>query len=733
MSGRRRRRKGKPSFAARLFGGIAIALLLAVLLGVGIVAGVVSSYSKHLPDLNRMADLQPSRSTNIVARDGTPLAALYHENRTWVSIDKIPQMVRNAFIATEDRNFYTHHGLDYGGIVRAAWADYRHERFQGASTITQQLARALFLSNEVKFSRKIQEALLAMEIERQYTKDEILERYLNLIYFGSGAYGIEAASHTYFGTDVGHLRIGQAAMLAGMPAAPSIYSPYVNLEHAKERQAHVLERMVAANFITQEEADREGRLPLGLVGERPTGLTGFKYPYFTTYVNHLVEEQFGEQATYEGGLQVTTTLDPRMQKIAEEAVDWGVGRAVAEGIGAHQGALVAIRPSTGEIVAMVGGAGGFSLKNQFNRAWQARRQPGSSFKAFVYTTAIDNGMPPTTIVEDTPISYPMGDGTQWRPMDDDNRYLGAMTMRYALAQSRNVVAVKLAEKLGVDRVIQYAKRMGIKEPLEPNLSLALGSSVVTPLDMASGYSTLANGGIHIEPSPIRIVRDSLGTIVLDNRFPQQTEVVGAGTAFVMTTMLQSVIAEGTGYPNAVIDRPAAGKTGTTSDFRDAWFVGFTPDLVAAVWIGNDDYRRMQESYGGNIPARIWARFMRKALEKTPKNDFVQPANEVQRIAICGKADRYEYFLVGTGPSASCLSGGGVTSYTKRTADAAGLPPASAVASPGAALGAAAKAGAPAAVDVVTPLPEVRRDEPTARPDDPAAQATPPGPDPEVTP
>jgi penicillin-binding protein 1A len=734
MSGRRRRRTSKPSLVARIAGGIAVALLLAALLAVGIVAGVVSSYSKHLPDINRMADLQPSRSTNIVARDGTLLASLYHENRTWVSIDRVPQMVRNAFVATEDRNFYSHHGIDFGGIARAAWADYRHERFQGASTITQQLARALFLSNEVTFSRKIQEALLAMQIERAYTKDEILERYLNLIYFGSGAYGIQAASHTYFGTDVSHLRIGQAAMLAGMPAAPSIYSPYVNLDHAKERQAHVLGRMVAANFITQADADRETSLPLGLVGERPSGLTGFKYPYFTTYVNQIVENQFGEKATYEGGLEVTTTLDPRMQRAAEEAVDWGIGRAVNEGIGAHQAALVAIRPSTGEIVAMVGGAGGFSLNNQFNRAWQARRQPGSSFKAFVYTTAIDTGMAPTSIVEDTPISYPMGDGTQWKPMDDDGRFLGAMTLRYALAQSRNVVAVKVADKIGIDRVLQYAKRMGIKEPLEPNLSLALGSSVVTPLDMASAYSTLANGGIHIEPTPIRAVRDSLGTIVLDNRFPQQTEVIGAGTAFVVTTMLQSVIAEGTGYPNAVIDRPAAGKTGTTSDFRDAWFVGFTPDLVAAVWIGNDDYHRMTESYGGNIPARIWARFMRKALENTPKNDFVQPANEVQRVAICGKTDRFEYFLVGTAPSSSCISGGGVTSYTKRTADATVPIPDSAIATPAAGAGAGATAkpapAAPQAVEVVTPLPDVPRDEPTARPPDPAP---PPSPDPEATP
>ena len=263
-----------------------------------------------------------------------------------------------------------------------------------------------------------------------------------------------------------------------------------------------------------------------------------------------------------------TTLDPQLQRFAEEAVNWGMDRARGEGIGASQAALVALRPSTGEILAMVGGAGGFSLKNQFNRAWQTRRQPGSSFKAYVYTAAIDSGMTPTTVIDDSPISYPMGDGTRWVPQDDDHRYLGAIPLRYALAQSRNIVAVRLAEKIGIDQVIEYAKRMGVKAALEAN-SLALGTSGVSPLDQAAGFATLANAGIHIDPSPIRIVRDAIGTAVLDNTYPQQTEVVSAGTAYVVTSMLQSVIKEGTGYPNADIGRPAAGKTGTTSDYRDA--------------------------------------------------------------------------------------------------------------------------------------------------------------------
>jgi len=631
---------------------LAVLIFFTALLFVGIVAGIVASYSRNLPDINRMADYQPSRSTRVFARNGTQLANLFRENRTWVPIAKIPVPVRNAFIATEDAHYYRHHGIDFGGIARAALADYRHQRLQGASTITQQLARKLFLSDEVSAARKIQEALLAMEIERYYTKDEILERYLNIMYFGSGAYGIEAAAHTYFGTDVGRLKLGQMAMLAGLLAAPSDYSPYVSMDHAKQRQQHVLGRMVDAGFITHAQAAAAERGPLGLLGERPHGLQSYRYPYFTTYVTHLLEEQFGTQATFEGGLQVYTTLDPAMQEIAQDAVTWGIGRAVAEGIGAHQGALVAIKPSTGEILAMVGGATPFSLTNQFNRAWQSHRQPGSSFKAYVYTAEVDSGHPPTTIVQDTPVSYPMGDGTRWAPMDDDMRFLGPITLRYALAQSRNVVAVKLAQAIGIERIVEYAHRMGITAPLDPTLSLALGSSGVSPLDQAAGYATLANQGVHIPPTPIKLVRDSLGNPVLDNTYPQQNEVISAGVAYVTTSMLESVIKEGTGYPNAEIGRPAAGKTGTTSSFRDAWFVGFTPDLVAAVWIGNDNYSRMNESYGGNIPARIWARFMRKALEKTKPHDFVMPIGEVHKLKLCGTG-KDEVFVTGTEPVHTC--------------------------------------------------------------------------------
>jgi penicillin-binding protein 1A len=644
------RRRKRRSAAVRFWRGLATTVFLLALFAIGTIAGMVAAYGRNLPDISRMADYQPAATTRIFARDGAQLAAVYKENRVWVPLSQIPPMVRDAFIANEDHNFYSHHGVDFEGIVRAVYADLTHQQLQGASTITQQLARRLFLNDQVSLSRKVQEALLAIEIERYYTKDEILERYLNIIYLGAGAYGVDAASHAYFGRSVDALTLGEAAMLAGAVAAPSVYSPFSHLDLARERERHVLARMAQSGYVTTEEADAAYAAPLGLISQRAPGLQGYRYPYFTTYAIEQLERSFGKGAVEEGGLQVYTTLDERLQDLAQKAVSWGVDRAEAEGIGAHEAALVALRPSTGEILAMVGGRK-FSLTSQFNRAWQARRQPGSSFKIYDYTAAIDSGMPASTIIDDSPVSYPMGDGTSWSPMDDDFRYLGPVSLREALTMSRNVVAVKLADRVGLDRVIDYAHRMGITAPLDANLSLALGSSVVSVLDQASGYSTLANQGLHVDPMPFRLVKDSLGSIVLDDRFPAATDVVSAGTAYIMTSILEDVINHGTGYPNAVIGRPAAGKTGTTSNFRDAWFVGYTPDLVTAVWLGNDDYTRMNESYGGNIPARIWAQFMKAALAKTPPHEFPFPTEEVAKVAGCGRG--YEYYLKGTEPQSGC--------------------------------------------------------------------------------
>ncbi len=648
MLSRKKRRKRKlPGTNRDWLRGAILTAVLGCLFVAGLIAGIVYSYSRNLPDISRLADYQPESSTRIFARDGTLLASVYKENRTYVPLSRIPLVMQQAVIANEDHNFYYHHGVDFGGIIRAGFADLTHQEFQGASTITQQLARKLFLNDQVSISRKIQEALLAIEIERYYTKDEILERYLNIVYLGSGAYGVDAAAHTYFGEGVDKIDLAQAAMIAGVIAAPSDYSPFVNFALARDRQRHVLDRMVESGYITQAQADAAKDAPVGLTKERAPGLQGYLYPYYTTYVIAQLEKLFGKQAVEEGGLQVYTALDPKMQEEAQESIDWGLQRAKSWGIHADEAALVSIRPSTGEIVAMVGGKG-FSLDNQFNRAWQARRQPGSSFKLYVYTAAIDSGMPPNTIIDDSPVSYPMGDGTLWSPRDDDNSYLGPVTLRTALALSRNIVAVKLASQIGLDKVINYAQRMGITSPLEPNLSLALGSSVISPLEQATGYATIADQGIHVEPSAIRLVKDSLGNVVLDDQYPQANEVVSAGTAYIVTSMLEDVINHGTGYPNAIIGRPAAGKTGTTSDFRDAWFVGFTPDLVTAVWFGNDDYSRMTEAYGGGVPAMTWSHYMKQALEGVAKHDFTMPVDQVVKVASC--SGRTDYYLIGTQPT-----------------------------------------------------------------------------------
>jgi len=655
------------STAGRFVRIILFAAILFVIVGVvaaaGVAAWVVAAYGSNLPAIDRLSEIEPgSATTKIFARDGTLLARLFDKNRIYVPITRVPQVMQQAIVASEDERYYEHRGIDLRGIARAALANYRHEQItQGASTITQQLARNMFLSNAPTISRKIQEALLAIQIERFFTKDEILERYLNLIYFGAGAYGVQAASHAYFGKDVSTLTLPEAAMLAGVVAAPSLYSPYADMDAAKARQQRTLERMVALGFITQDEADAAYAVPLHLVGEQPAGVISYKYPYFTTFVIQQLIAKYGLDRVLHDGMTVNTTLDPKLERIGQDAVTTMVAEGASEGYGMHEGALVAENPRTGEILAMVGGVG-FSEKNQFNRAWQSRRQPGSSFKAYVYSAAVDRGIPVSTMYEDTPVSYDAGDGTTYSPTDDDHRWLGAMPLRKAFALSRNVVAVKLAHDIGIDSVIDYAHKMGITENLEGDLSLALGSQGVSPLDQVSGFSTVADGGIYTPPYAIRTVYDKYGSLIYDGRFPERRVALSGGAAYIMTSLMQSVIQEGTGYPNAIIGRPAAGKTGTTSSFRDAWFVGFVPSLAAAAWVGNDDYSRMYESYGGNIPARMWARFMKAALAGTKAEDFGAPPADVVQLRVClgnrrvpkgSHAGYAEYFLPGTAPLAPC--------------------------------------------------------------------------------
>ena len=657
--------RAKPGWGSRLRVVLAVVAALAlvvVLVIAAVAADIISAYGRNLPTVGKLGGVDPTTTTRIYARNGQLLARVYDQNRVYVPITVIPDVMKKAIVASEDERFFEHRGVDARAVLRAALANYRHERIeQGASTITQQLARASFLTPEPTITRKIQEALLALEIERTFTKDEILERYLNAIYFGAGAYGVQAASHAYFGKDVGKLTLGEAAMLAGVVAAPSVYSPYADPDRAEQRQRRTLARMQSSGWITPDEAEAAAAEPLHYSGVQNTGVLSYRYPYFTTYVIHELETKFGKDAVLHGGLSVFTTLDPKLQDLAQEAVTTMVAQGAAEGYGMHEGALVAENPHSGEILAMVGGTG-FSASNQFNRAWQAHRQPGSAFKPYVYSAAFDMGVPVTTVIADAPVSYPAGDGTIYSPMDDDGRFLGAITLRRALALSRNIVAVKLADRIGIDNVVEYAHKMGITEDLDPYLSTALGAGVVSPLSMVSGFSTIADGGVYTPPTAIKLVEDKFGSTIFDGRFPDRSVALSTGAAYIMTSVMQDVIKYGTGHPNADIGRPAAGKTGTTSSYRDAWFVGFVPTFAAATWVGNDDYSRMNVSYGGNIPARMWSRFMHAALAGTKPVDFPSPPPDLEVVRVCSNEKRYppgakygtaEYFLVGTAPLVFC--------------------------------------------------------------------------------
>ncbi|MFH1454390.1 MAG: penicillin-binding protein 1A [Armatimonadota bacterium] len=594
---------------------------------------LINYYSKDLPNTGKLKYFNPTQATVLYSADGKVIGKIFQENRIWISLNQVPQTMKNAIFAIEDSRFYRHHGIDLIGIMRAFIADLRHEEIkQGASTITQQLARNIFLTPEVSFQRKIKEIVLSLKMEKQFSKQEILEFYLNQIYFGSGAYGIESAARIYFDKEAKDLNLAECAILAGMPAAPSVYSPFVNMELAKQRQFQVLQRMAQLGYISKQEASDAYNQELKLAEPPSEEFHNLKYPYFTTFVVRQLFNSFSNELIFRGGLKVYTTLDTRMQDTAQKSVQWGIKKSMQEGVNGRQAALVSIEPQTGYIRAMVGGTG-FKTGDQFNRAWQARRQPGSAFKIFVYTTAIDMGYLPQTIVHDSPITYRLSDGQVYSPINCDKKYWGPITVQRALQFSRNVAAVRVAHHIGMNRVIEYTHKMGIREKLEPHLSLALGSAVVSPLQMASAVSVLANEGVRVEPTAVIKVVDSNGRLLEDNTYPYQEEVVSDETAYTMVTMMKKVIEAGTGT-NAQIGRPAAGKTGTTNDFRDAWFVGFTPQLCTAVWIGNDNYDKMVVSYGGYIPAFIWQRFMKEALKDMPKVDFAKPVIGKKAVIVC---------------------------------------------------------------------------------------------------
>ena len=571
---------------------------------------------EHLADVTKLESYAPVESTEILDANGHLLYKLYgEENRKVVPLKEIPEQVQQAVISSEDSRFYEHTGVDPVGLMRALRFNVnKQSNVQGGSTITQQVVKNLFLTPERTFQRKLAEMWLAMDIERHYSKSQILELYLNQIYWGHNAYGIEAAAETYFGKPVSKLNLAEGALLAGILTGPELYSPYRDPEAAKKRQEMTLNRMAEVGFISAENAKQARTVKLKYPGIHAGAM---KYPYFTSYVLAILKQNYGESLSFKQGMRVYTTLDADLQVHAEKMLAEHVRRHKGERVG--QAAMVTIDNQTGYVKAIVGGTG-YTRTNQFNRAWQAQRQPGSSFKPFVYLTAFARGFQPGHIMVDEPIQYRFGSYV-WRPRNYGGGHSGAMTLQSALEHSNNIIAVKLGERVGNANVIETAHRLGIRSPLRNVLSLALGPNEVTPLEMASAYSSMAREGTYLEPTPILRIEDRFGNLIEDNRNRQPEPVYSNEACSTLIQVMKGVIERGTAY-EARIGRPAAGKTGTTSDHKDAWFVGFTPQLTTAVWVGNDKPVEMYGyATGGHISAPLWATFMSYAHRKLPIKDF----------------------------------------------------------------------------------------------------------------
>jgi penicillin-binding protein 1A len=746
----------------RFFGLLFAAGTIIFIVGIAAAAGFLWHYSKSLPDYSQLQDYEPAVMTRVHASDGSLLAEYARERRLYVPIQAVPKLVTNAFVAAEDKNFYEHGGIDFSGIARATLLYVQQygsgRRPQGASTITQQVAKNFLLTNEVSFSRKIKEALLSMKIERAFSKEKILELYLNEIYLGMGAWGVAAASLLYFDKSVHELSIAEAAYLAALPKAPNNYHPFRQRERALERRNYVIERMLEDHYITAQEAAQARKEPLKIT-QRPTGAHMFAAEYFAEEVRRYVYDNYTEKKLYEGGLSVRTTLDPKLQVLARKSLvegfvhydeqqgyrgaiskldlsgDWGpklaevkslsdvapwriavvlesgdasarigfqparepggavskareTGTLSLEGVKwarptsgpmkgkvpakvsqvlepgdviyveplagkddqfrLHQvpevsGALVAMDPQTGRVLAMVGG---FSYdQSQFNRATQALRQPGSSFKPLVYAAALDNGYTPSTVVMDAPLEIDTGSGI-WAPENYTRKFYGPSTLRFGIEQSRNVMTVRLAQDVGMPLIGEYAKRFGIYDSLPPYLSFALGAGETTLLRMVGAYAMFDNGGKKIQPTLIDRIQDRYGRTIYKHdsrecrgcdaeKWANQSEpvlvdkrerVLDPMTAYQITSMMEGVVQRGTATVVKEVGKPIAGKTGTTNDEKDAWFIGFSPDLVVGVYLGFDKPRHLGKgATGGVLAAPVVRDFMKVALADKPAVPFRVPA------------------------------------------------------------------------------------------------------------
>ena len=775
---------------ARFLGFVFATATIVFLIGAVAGSGLIYYFSKDLPDTAQLRDYEPPVTTRLHAGDGSILAEYSHERRLFLPSSAIPQLVKQAFISAEDKNFYNHVGIDPEGVMRAVTVLAQGGRHvQGASTITQQVAKNFLVGNERSIERKIREALVAFRIEAAYPKDKILELYLNEIYLGLGNYGVAAAALNYFNKSVNELTLAEAAYLAALPKAPSNYHPFQNRERALERRNYVIDRLIADGYVTAEEGTKAKAEPLG-VNPRVLSPNTYVAGYFAEEVRRQLLEQQSEKKLYEGGLSVRTTLDPKMQALTRKALadglvrydeahgfrgamnhidissDWGVtlaaipalgdvkpwrlavvldvtgdaariglqpgrekfgevareretGLLTAEGMrwsgrtprtalttgdviyveplagraGQYRlrqipdisGAMVAMDPHTGRVFSMVGG---FSFdQSSFNRATQALRQPGSSFKPFVYATALDNGYTPSSSILDEPISIQQADGTYWTPENFEGGHgTGAHPLRYGIEHSKNMMTVRLAKDVGMPLIAEYAKRFGVYDEMTPYLSMALGAGETTLLRMVTGYSMLANGGKRIKPTLIDRIQDRWGKTVYrhDERqcigcdsakwenqlepklIDKREQVLDPLTAYQITSIMEGVIQRGTGVSIRSVGKHLAGKTGTTNDAKDLWFVGFSPDLAVGVFIGYDRPRSLgSHAQAAQFAAPIFRDFMTVALKDKPDTPFrVPPGIKLISIDVhsglrsSGAGTILEAFKPGTAPPDSYSGGGG---------------------------------------------------------------------------
>lgn len=660
------------------------ALVITLFAFTGAAIGIYSWASSDLPSPESLASIQPAVKTTILDCKGRIIQELFTQNRSPVSLEEVPQDFIEAIVSTEDRRFRSHWGIDLLGIARAALHNLRAGKIvEGGSTITQQLAWNLFLTHERTVSRKIREAVLALRIERRYSKDEILEMYVNQIYFGDGTYGIDAAARDFFGKRPSELDLAECALLAGLPRNPRDYSPRRNPDLAKRRRSLILRSMLDTGAISEEQMRQAVEEPIEVL---PKGSGGRKAPYFVEMVRLYLDEVYGSRHVYEAGYVVYTTLDLDLQEVAEAALESHLAEIEIQArkkitkasydtsstdqadrptvMPYLQGAVVAMDPNTGFIRALVGGRD-FDDSN-FNRATQAYRQAGSAFKPFTYAAALDAGYTTADLLLDAPLVMELPTGQEWVPANFDNEFRGPVTLREALNHSINIPAIRLLTRLGASTVAEYAHRLGIHSSIPAVPSIALGTPEVTLLDLTSAYTAFSNMGIRVEPLAVLKVVDQNG-IVLEENETISEEVLDAQTAYLVTTMLESAVNEGTGRKARAmgLTGPAAGKTGTYDDYTDAWFIGFIPDLVAGVWVGYDVKQPIGGKSTGTGSAAalpIWTKLMLAVSDTSTATSFRRPREIVTRrvCLVTGLLAtdrcpefRTEVFKAGTEPNETC--------------------------------------------------------------------------------